>query len=134
MRHCVFSSRLRQISPGSTMPLEKVKTNSKYQKQMDKSFAVIFHNLKRIEDDKASEGEPEMAESGSSEEFRKFRSYSLPQERSYINTCTGQKSQPKTHVKSSQSMGRQRSRTTIQASKRENRKVSFSADAAICSQ
>ena len=35
-----------------TMATKKVKTNSNYQKQMDKSFAVIFHNLKRIQDNK----------------------------------------------------------------------------------
>lgn len=31
---------------------QKVKTNSTYQRDMERSFAVIYHNLRRIQDDK----------------------------------------------------------------------------------
>lgn len=34
------------------MGSEKVETNSKYQKQMDRSFTIIYHNLKRIQENK----------------------------------------------------------------------------------
>ena len=54
------------------MPTEKVKTNPKYQKKIDKSFAVIYHNLKRINDSKPTEaGRLEIMDPGSSSQFRK---------------------------------------------------------------
>lgn len=34
---------------------QKVKTNSRYQRDMERSFAVIYHNLKRIRDEKSSQ-------------------------------------------------------------------------------
>lgn len=33
---------------------QKVKKNSRYQKDMERSFAVIYYNLKRIQDEKPS--------------------------------------------------------------------------------
>ena len=34
---------------------QQVKSNSRYQKDMEKSFAVIYHNLKRIQEDRESQ-------------------------------------------------------------------------------
>ncbi|RMX43197.1 hypothetical protein pdam_00009754 [Pocillopora damicornis] len=67
------------------MPTEEIKTNPKYQKQIDKSFAVIYHNLKRIHDAKPTEAEQlEITDPGSSSQRRKNRSYSSPSERTLV--------------------------------------------------
>ena len=34
---------------------QKLKTNSTYQRDIERSFAVIYHNLRRIQDDKQSQ-------------------------------------------------------------------------------
>ena len=69
------------------MPTEKVKTNPKYQKKIDKSFAVIYHNLKRISDGKSTEaGRLEIMDPGSSSQCGKNRSYSSPSERTLRGT------------------------------------------------
>lgn len=113
------------------MPTEKVKTNTKYQKQIDKSFAVIYHNLKRIQDAKPTEaGELEITDPGSSLQCRKNRSYSSPPERTFVST--EQTSWAKTHQNPTHSIVKQRSISSTQSCKREslkNRRVSFSVDA-----
>jgi len=38
------------------MTTPQVKSNFKYQKQIERSFAVIYHNLKRIRDDTSLKG------------------------------------------------------------------------------
>lgn len=38
------------------MEATKIKSSSKYQKEIDKSFAVIYHNLKRIQENDPLEG------------------------------------------------------------------------------
>lgn len=43
------AGKLSKLSFGSNMDKEKVKSNSTYQKNMEKSFAVIYHNLQRIQ-------------------------------------------------------------------------------------
>ena len=40
------------MSKPSARTDRKVKNNSRYEKDVEKSFAVIYHNLKRIQDDK----------------------------------------------------------------------------------
>ena len=40
------------MSKPSARTDRKVKNNSRYEKDIEKSFAVIYHNLKRIQDDK----------------------------------------------------------------------------------
>ena len=41
-----------------TVIKEKVKNSSRYERDMEKSFAVIYHNLKRIQDEKPHNGIP----------------------------------------------------------------------------
>lgn len=43
------------MDKSTTTNQRKVKNNSRYQKDIDRSFAVIYHNLKRIQDDKQSQ-------------------------------------------------------------------------------
>ena len=47
-----LTRRLSQSSVnfGSNMGQDKINSNSKYQKEIERSFAVIYHNLKRIQD------------------------------------------------------------------------------------
>lgn len=112
------------------MPRVKVKSNTKYQKQIDKSFAVIYHNLKRIQDAKPAEtGELEVTDPGSSLQCRKNRSYSLPPERT--SASGEQTSWAKTHQNPAHSIVKQRSISSTQSGKGgslKNRRVSFSVD------
>ena len=112
------------------MPTEEIKTNLKYQKQIDKSFAVIYHNLKRIHDAKPTEAEQlEITDPGSSSQRRKNRSYSSPSERTLVGT--EKTSLATTHQNPTHFMVKQRSLSSMQGSKTEglkNRRVSFSVD------
>lgn len=112
------------------MPTEEIKTNPKYQKQIDKSFAVIYHNLKRIHDAKPTEAEQlEITDPGSSSQRKKNRSYSSPSERTLVGT--EKTSLATTHQNPTHFMVKQRSLSSMQGSKTEglkNRRVSFSVD------
>ena len=107
------------------MAAKEVKTTSKYQKQMDRSFAVIYYNLKRIQDNKPLKEEhkhcsqPETAISGAPKQLRrqpvKGRSHSLTQDRPPLEA-------------------RERSHSVTQVSKKTKcRRVSFSVDSVTSS-
>ena len=108
----------------STMATERVNRNSKYQKQMDRSFAVIYHNLKRIQDNKPLQehkhcNQPETPNPEASQQLGRHpvirRYHSLPQERS----CSEVK---------------ERSHSATQVSKSTKyRRVSFSVDSVTSS-
>lgn len=108
-----------QVSFYSIMATKEVKTNSRYQKQMDRSFAVIFHNLKRIQDNKQLNEHKQciQPETPNPEELQKVgrhpvkgRSHSLTQEKAH-------------------SEARERSHSVTQVSKSTKcRRVSFSVD------
>ena len=112
------------------MPTEKVKTNPKYQKQIDKSFAVIYYNLKRINDGKPTEaGRLEIMDPGSSSQRRKNRSYSSPSERTFGGT--EKTSLATTNQNPTHSIVKQRSLCSTpgpETEKLKKRRVSFSVD------
>lgn len=46
----IFSEGKVKLLFGSNMAKEEIKSNSTYQKEIEKSFAIIYYNLKRIQD------------------------------------------------------------------------------------
>ena len=110
------------------MGSEKVETNSKYQKQMDRSFTIIYHNMKRIQENsrktpKAQESkycfQPwEILEPESSQRLRR-QSLDL----------TGESQSPSRDRDRPHFVPRVRSHSTTRVSKEaKGRRVSFSVD------
>ena len=108
------------------MGSEKVETNSKYQKQMDRSFTIIYHNMKRIQENKtlmAQESKHcfqpcEILEPKSSQQLRR-----------QILDLTRESHSPSRERNRPHSVPRVRSHYTTQVSKEtKGRRVSFSVD------
>ena len=111
------------------MGSKKVETNSKYQKQMDRSFTIIYHNMKRIQENKTLKAQEskyyfqpcEILEAESSQQLRR---QSLDP--------TGESHSPSRDQDRPHSVpARVRSHSTTRVSKQtKERRVSFSVDTA----
>ena len=110
------------------MGSKKVESNSKYQKQMDRSFTIIYHNMKRIQENKTLKAQEskyyfqpcEILEAESSQQLRR---QSLDP--------TGEPHSPSRDRDRPNSVPRVRSHYTTRVSKQtKGRRVSFSVDTA----
>lgn len=92
VRRCMLSRR--EVLVGSTMDTKKVENNSKYQKEIDRYFSIIYHNPKRIQDndvqppeEERKQSQPEMTNPKSSQQLERYhfreRSHSVTQDRSH---------------------------------------------------
>ena len=112
------------------MGSQKVEANSTYQKQMDRSFTIIYHNMKRIQEN--SHKTPKAQESKYCfQPCEILEPESLQQLRRQSLDLTGESQSPSRDRDRPHSVPRVRSHSTTQVPKEtKGRRVSFSVDTA----